>query len=142
VGPAPVAGAAFSGSGSGSDSSGTPSPAVDTGSAIVQLNGDPLSTYVKTKPPAGKKIDFSSNTVKSYRAQLSALRNDFKQWLKANAPAANVTGQLDIALNAVAVQLNGTPLSVIRSAPQVKSADYEAYHTLHASLGPDPPPLR
>ena len=124
-----VAGAAVAGSGSVSDVSGTPSPAIDTDSAIVQLNGDPLSTYVKTKPPAGKKIDFSSNTVKSYRAQLSALRNDFKQWLQANAPAANVTGSYDIALNAVAVQLNGTPLSVIRSAPQVASADYEALYT-------------
>jgi len=133
-----VAGAAVAGSRTVSDG-GTPAATVDTGSAIVQLNGDPLSTYVKTKPPAGKKIDFSSNTVKSYRAQLSALRNDFKQWLKANAPAANVTGQLDIALNAVAVQLNGTPLSVIRSAPQVKSADYEAYYTPQASLDPDLP---
>jgi len=42
----------------------------DTGSALVQLNGDPLASYVKTKPAKGKKIDFSSNTVKSYRAQL------------------------------------------------------------------------
>jgi len=134
-----VTGAAVAGSPSASDSSGTPSPAVDTDSAIVQLNGDPLSTYVKTKPPAGKKIDFSSNTVKSYRAQLSALRNDFKQWLHANAPKADVTGQYDISLNAVAVQLNGTPLSVIRSAPQVKSADYEAYYTPQASLDPDLP---
>src|SRR5881396_1926036 len=114
-------------------------PGIDTGSAIVQLNGDPLSTYVKTKPAPGKKIDLSSSTVKSYRAQLSALRNDFKQWLKANAPAAKVTGEFDIALNAVAVQLNGTPLSVIRSAPQVKSADYEAYYTPQASLDPDLP---
>ena len=64
---------------------GTAGPSVDTSSAIVQLNGDPLSTYVKTKPAPGKKVDFSSNTTKSYRAQLSALRNDFKQWLKANA---------------------------------------------------------
>ena len=123
-----VAGAAVAGSRTVSDG-GTASTGIDTGSAIVQLNGDPLSTYVKTKPPQGKKIDFSSNAVKSYRAQLSALRNDFKQWLKANAPAANVTGQYDISLNAVAVQLNGTPLSTIRSAPQVKSADYEALYT-------------
>lgn len=134
-----VTGAAVAGSGTVSDGTGTPSPAVDTDSAVVQLNGDPLSTYVKTKPAAGKKIDFNSNTVKSYRAQLSALRNDFKQWLRANAPAATVTGQYDIALNAVAVQLNGTPLSVIRSAPQVKSADYEAYYTPQASNDPDLP---
>jgi minor extracellular serine protease Vpr len=82
-------------------------PGIDTGSSIVQLKGDPLSTYVKTKPPQGKKIDFSSSTVKSYRAQLSALRNDFKQWLRANAPNAKVTVEYDIALNADAVQLNG-----------------------------------
>ena len=67
---------------------------IDSGSAIVQLNGDPLSTYVKTKPAPGKKIDFSSNTVKSYRAQLSALRNDFKQWLKANAPDSEGDGRV------------------------------------------------
>src|SRR2546423_6716822 len=106
-------------------------PGIDTGSAIVELNGDPLSTYVKTKPAPGKKIDFSSTNVKSYRAQLSALRNDFKQWLKANAPAAKVTGSFDVALNAVSVKLNGTPLSTIASAPQAKSAQYEGlYHPL------------
>jgi minor extracellular serine protease Vpr len=122
-----VAGAA-SGGGRATDGA-TAAPTVDTGSAIVQLNGDPLSTYVKTKPPQGKKIDFSSNTVKSYRAQLSALRNDFKQWLRANAPAAKVTGEFDIALNAVAVQLNGTPLGTIQSAPQVVKAQYEGLYT-------------
>jgi minor extracellular serine protease Vpr len=94
-----VAGAT-AGGGSVSDL-GSAAPTVDTSSAIVQLNGDPLSTYVKTKP--AKKIDFSSSTVKSYRAQLSALRNDFKRWLRANAPAAKVTGEFDISLNAVAV---------------------------------------
>src|SRR6266852_399666 len=103
-------------------------PGIDTGSAIVELNGDPLSTYVKTKPAPGKKIDFSSTTVKSYRAQLSAMRNDFKQWLKANAPAAKVTGEFDISLNAVAVQLNGTPLSTIASAPMVQKAEFEGVY--------------
>ena len=93
-----VAGA-VAGGGSVSDL-GTAGPTVDTSSAIVQLNGDPLSTYVKTKPAAGKKIDFSSSTVKSYRAQLSALRNSFKQWLRTNAPAVKVTGEYDISLNA------------------------------------------
>jgi minor extracellular serine protease Vpr len=122
-----VAGAA-SGGGRATDGAGV-APTVDTGSAIVQLNGDPLSTYVKTKPAPGKKIDFSSNTTKSYRAQLSAFRNDFKQWLKTNAPSAKVTGEYDIALNAVAVQLNGTPLSKIASAPQVVNAQYEGLYT-------------
>ena len=123
-----TAGAATAGFRSVSDG-GTTTPGIDTGSAIVQLKGDPLSTYVKTKPPAGKKIDFSSDTVKSYRAQLSALRNDFKQWLQTNAPAAQVVGQYDIGLNAVAVRLNGVSLGTIASAPMVQKASYEAVYT-------------
>lgn len=112
---------------------------VDNGSAIVQLKGDPLSTAVQTKPAHGKKIDFNSNTVKSYRAQLSAERNDFKQWLQANAPKASVTGQFDIALNAVSVQLNGVTLDTLRSAPMVQGADYEGYYhpTADATADPD-----
>jgi hypothetical protein len=35
---------------------------IDTSSALVQLDGDPLSTSVKTKPAHGKKIDFSNST--------------------------------------------------------------------------------
>ena len=101
---------------------------VDTGSAIVQLKGDPLSTYVKTKPAPGKKIDFSSNTVKSYRAQLNALRNDFKKWLHANAPGARVNGEFDIALNAVSVELNGVSLATIAAAPLVASAQYQGLY--------------
>jgi subtilisin family serine protease len=111
------------------DDASTPQASQDTSSALVQLNGDPLSTYTSTKPPQGKKIDFYSNTTKSYRAQLSALRDDYKQWLKANVPQAKVTSEFDISLNAVAVQLNGATLAQIAAAPQVKHAEYEGlYH--------------
>ena len=41
---------------------------IDNSSAIVQLKGAPISTNPSTKPPHGKKIDFNSNVVKSYRA--------------------------------------------------------------------------
>jgi minor extracellular serine protease Vpr len=125
-----AAAGAIAGGGTVSDA-GSAAPSVDTSSAIVQLNGDPLATYVRTKPAPGKKIDFDSNTTKSYRAQLSALRNDFKQWLRTNAPSAKVTGEFDISLNAVAVQLNGASLGTIASAPMVKKAQYEGvYHPL------------
>jgi subtilisin family serine protease len=100
----------------------------DTSSALVQFNGDPLSTYTKTKPAQGKKIDFNSNTVKSYRAQLSALRNDYKAWLRANVPQAKVTGEFDISLNAVAVQLNGATLAQVAAGPQVNHAEYEGLY--------------
>jgi len=101
---------------------------VDSGYALVQLNGDPLSTYVKTKPAQGKKIDFNSNTVKSYRAQLTALRNDFRQWLQANAPKAKITGSWDLSLNAVGVKLNGATLDLLRTAPQVKHVEYQGLY--------------
>ncbi|HEU0207786.1 MAG TPA: S8 family serine peptidase [Candidatus Udaeobacter sp.] len=104
-------------------------PAVDTSSVIVQLKGDPLSTSSVTKPVHGQKIDFNSNAVRSYRAQLKAARNEFKQWLRSNAPAATVTSEYDIALNGVAVELNGTPLATIAAAPMVQQAAYDVlYH--------------
>jgi minor extracellular serine protease Vpr len=106
-----------------------PGPDVDRSAAIVQLKGDPLSTHSATKPAKGKKIDFNNSAVKSYRAQLSASRNEFKRWLRANAPRAKVTSEYDISLNAVAVQLNGTPLATIAAAPMVERAEYNAlYH--------------
>ena len=108
--------------------SGPPQTGQDTSSAIVQLNGDPLATYVSTRPQKGKKIDFSSSTVKSYRAQLSTIRNQYKTWLHANVPQANVTGQFDIALNAVAVQLNGATLQQISAMPLVTRAQYEGLY--------------
>jgi minor extracellular serine protease Vpr len=104
-------------------------PDVDKSSAIVQLKGDPLTTHSATKPAAGKKIDFNNNTVKSVRAQLAAGRNEFKRWLRANAPRARVTSEYDVSLNAVAVELNGTALQTIAAAPMVLRAEYNGlYH--------------
>src|SRR5439155_7869727 len=122
-----IAGAAGNAAGGTSDAT-TSQAGVDKAYALVQLKGDPLATYVKTKPAQGKKIDFNSTTVKSYRAQLSALRNDFKIWLHANAPKAKVTGEFDISLNAVAVELNGATLDTLRTSPLVLSAEYEALY--------------
>src|SRR5215510_13222475 len=104
-------------------------PTVDSSSVIVQLKGAPISTNATTKPAHGRKINFKSYAVRLYRAQLNAVRNDFKRWLRANAPSAKVTSEYDVSLNAVAVQLNGTPLATIAAAPMVQSAQYNAlYH--------------
>jgi subtilisin family serine protease len=104
-------------------------PDADRSSAIVQLKGDPLTINSATKPAHGKKIDFNSYAVRSHRAQLSAGRNEFRRWLRANAPRARVTSEYDISLNAVAVQLNGTPLETIARAPMVDRAEYNVlYH--------------
>src|SRR6266508_5234773 len=101
---------------------------LDRSSAVLQLRGDPLSTSPRTKPAHGRKIDFNSNAVRSYRAQLNAGRNEFKRWLRTNAPRARVTSEYDVSINAVAVQLNGTPLATIAVAPMVQSAEYNALY--------------
>src|SRR5438094_7187318 len=66
--------------------------------------------------------------VRSYRRQLAAGRNESKRWLRANAHRARVTSEYDVSLNAVAVQLNGTPLATIAAAPMVQSAEYNALY--------------
>jgi len=100
----------------------------DTGYALVQLDGEPLATYAKTKPAPGKKIDFKGGAVKARRAQLAALRNDYKSWLRTNVPAAKVTGEFDIGLNAVSVQLNGASLAQLSATAMVKHAQYQGLY--------------
>ena len=101
---------------------------VDQAYALVELKGAPLATYVKTQPAPGKKIDFNSATVKSYKATLAALRNDFKAWLQKTASRAQVVQGYDLSLNAVAVKLNGTSLATIRTSPLVVRAEYEGLY--------------
>lgn len=137
VGPAGAASSGRTATGDTGSDAPASSSTVDRSSALVQLAADPLSTSARTKPAHGKKIDFSSAAVKSQRALLSSQRNAFKSWLHDNAPNANVTGEYDIALNAVAVQLNGTPLATIAGAPGVKSAQYEGLYRPTDDNDPD-----
>ncbi|HZB42786.1 MAG TPA: protease inhibitor I9 family protein, partial [Ilumatobacter sp.] len=130
--------AASAGAGNRTESDGgTKAPSVDQGSALVLLKGEPIATAEKTKPATGKKVDFSSNTVRSYRAQLNQLRNDFKQWLRQSGSAAKVTSEFDVALNAVAVELNGATIDSLRSAPQVASVEPQYLYRPLADNDPD-----
>ena len=116
---------------SGGDGASSPSASVDSGRALVQLVGDPLATAAKSRPAKGNKIDFANSRVRSYRAELAARRNEFKQWLGANAPKARVTGEFDLSLNAIGIELNGTSLDTLRRSPLVLTVEYEGlYHPL------------
>jgi minor extracellular serine protease Vpr len=121
----------------GRPTDGPAAPTIDAGSALVQLKGAPLATAERTKPAKGKKIDFSSQNVRSYRAQLNQLRNEFKRWLRDNASGARVNGEFDIALNAVSVELNGTPLATIAVAPMVQSAQLQGLYRPAGHEDPD-----
>ena len=48
-----------------------------------------------------------------------------------------MTGEFDISLNAVAVQLNGTPLATLRAAPMVAGVQYQAVYAPQAHDDPD-----
>jgi len=110
----------------------------DQAYALVQLNGEPLSSYERTRPPKGKKIDFASNTARAYRAQLSKQRNEYKAWLRKNVPGAKVTGEFDISLNAVAVKLNGATLDQVSSTPMVRMAQYQGLYYPNPAPQSDP----
>jgi subtilisin family serine protease len=123
--------------GSTTDGKAAARPAVDRAYALVELKGAPLSTYSKTKPAAGKKVDFDSATVKSHKALLAERRNEFKRWLQKAAPRAQVVKGYDLALNAVSVKLNGTSLATIRSSSLVVRAELQGlyYKTADPDLG-------
>jgi minor extracellular serine protease Vpr len=112
-------------------------PKVDRTYALVQLSGAPLSTASATKPSGGKKINFTSTATKSYRAELSALRNQYKSFLRTAAPNARVTKEFDISLNAVGVQLNGHTLAQISASPLVVQAQYAGLYYKVAHEDPD-----
>ena len=118
----------------------SPSPTastLDSGSAIVQLSGAPLSTSPRTRPAKATKINFKSAAVKAERVALKAVRNDFRRWLKVNAPKARITSEMDIAVHAVGVKLNGTKLATIRKAPMVRFAELQGIFRNDAHDDPD-----
>jgi minor extracellular serine protease Vpr len=118
-----------------SNSDSTESSTSDASTALVELKGAPVATAT-TVDRKGKRANLDGAKTKAYRATLSAQRNEFKKWLQANAPKAKITGSFDVSLNAVSVTLNGTSLDVLRTAPQVVTAQYSGLY--HPTDGVDP----
>ncbi|GAA6526915.1 S8 family serine peptidase [Intrasporangium sp. DVR] len=112
-------------------------PEVDSSFALVRLASEPLATNPRTAPEKGKKIGFANQAVKAERDRIRAEQTAFKDWLRVNAPKARVTKQFDVAVNAVGVQLNGTSLSTVRSAPGVTYAELQGVFTPLAHEDPD-----
>ncbi|MBW3649898.1 MAG: S8 family serine peptidase [Actinobacteria bacterium] len=105
---------------------------------LVELADEPLTTSSRTRPGRGSRIDFSSDTVRAERARLAARRNEFRSWLRQRAPRAQITGEFDLALNAVAVKLNGTSPDTLAQGPGVRSV---AAQGLYRPSGHDDPDL-
>ena len=112
-------------------------PAEVTDVALVELTGDPLAVAPRTAPRAGGKVDLHGPAARAERANLAAVRNTFRRWLRDNAPAARITGEHDLAVHAVELQLNGTPLDTIAAAPMVTYAELEQVFGPFAHDDPD-----
>lgn len=115
----------------------TAATGVDTSSAIVQLSGPPLSASTAVDRHPNKQVDQAGQRTQNARAALAQERKALRAWLRKNAPKAKVTGEYDLALNAVAVRLNGTSVDTLRSAPGVASAGYQSTYTTTAHEDPD-----
>ncbi len=111
--------------------------AADSTAALVELTGRPLAVSPHTAPVRGAKINLRGAAARSQRAALATVRNDFRRWLRTNAPAARITSEHDIAVHAVGVQLNGTPLARIAAAPMVTHAELQQVFTPVAHDDPD-----
>ena len=111
--------------------------AADRSAVLVQLAGDPLSVSERTRPARGKKVDFSSEAVRAERARLTAVRREFTQWLRANAPRSRVTTEVDISVHAVGVELNGLSLDALRDAPYVVHVERQQVFSPAAHDDPD-----
>lgn len=116
----------------------TTTETVDSSTALVVLTGEPVTTAQNVNRGNGSRVNLNGSATKSYRASLSAQRNSFRRWLKANAPNAQITGSFDIALNAVVVKLNGTSLDVIKRSTLVRTAQYEGYYHMLIDPPVDP----
>lgn len=106
---------------------------------IVQLTGTPLAANTTLNRGQTKRVDLGSANTRSARAQLAAIRNTFKQWLNKSAPAAKITSEFDISLNAVGVALNGASIDLVRTGPGVVSVEYQQTYTplIAAPVDPD-----
>ena len=106
---------------------------------LVRFAGAPLATSGKVDRRSNDKVLLTGSRTKSVSASLAAQRNQFRQWLKSNAPKAKITSEYDFMLNAVAVQLNGTSASTLTSGPGVVEVTRQATYSPTAhDVGPDP----
>lgn len=95
-----------------------------------------IAGYPATEPTHGQKLDTSSGAVTKYRGLLGAEHANFKAWLHSNAPAMQVVDDYDLAMNGVAVALNGQSWNSLQNGPDVASVtpDWIYYPSMDVSV--------
>jgi minor extracellular serine protease Vpr len=122
---------------SGSTDAAASSKVFDKRSAIVIFKALPVATYdgrirgyEKTSPSQGK-LNPNSAAAKKYVGYLKQQHSAFQKWLQRNVPSAKITSEYFVALNAVAVKLNGAAIGKLAKSDVVQSVEYVTlYHPL------------
>jgi len=92
--------------------------------AIILLKDQPLASYdghvpgyARTMPTSGHKLDLSSAAAVSYAAYLANGRALAKGWLNNHAADVQVVDEYSVALNGLAVHLNGHNMNDLLNTP-------------------------
>ena len=113
---------------------------------IVQLEGDPVATYMGEIPglkatsnraTGANKLDTNSKASKKYRAHLQKKQAKFvTDSNSAIGRSLNVSRDFQIVLNGVAAELSEAEADALRSMPGVKSVVRERYEVPLTDAGP------
>jgi len=114
---------------------------------IVQLEGDPVATYMGEIPglmatsnraTGANKLDTNSKASRKYREHLKKKQQKFlSDSNNTIGRSVNVTYDYQIVLNGVAAELSEEEADVLRSMPGVKAVDRERYEVPLTDAGPD-----
>lgn len=100
-------------------------PSASTDVLIVRLNGAPLASApnMPRSEEDGQLLTDSPEAL-AYLAQLDALQQEFTNYLSSAAPAARVIRRYSVVFNGLAVELNGTGVSVVAAGPSVAAVSF------------------
>ncbi len=77
-----------------------------------------IAGYLATKPNGGHKLDLASGPVVKYEGYLGMEHANYRAWLKANAPRAEIVSEYLITFNGFAVLLHGASSNSLLNGPK------------------------
>lgn len=116
----------------------------DSGYLVVQLQDPPIAAYTggipgfpATQPAPGSRLDLNSSAAKAYSGHLGQQRQQFRNWLNANFPAAQVVAEYEVVVNGMALDPNGATAAALTKGPNVLSVtpSYLQHPTMDVSIG-------
>ena len=116
----------------------------DSGYLIVQFQDPPIAAYTGgipairgTQPALGSRLDLNSPAAQAYSAYLGRKRQNYKNWLSHNFPAAQVMAEFEIVVNGVAINPMGATATALAKGPDVAdvSSSYLRHRTMDVSIG-------